>query len=78
MKTLTRVCTVVGAALLALGVGSYARLALTREGSLLWSFLFCMTSLLFFNLPVVVRRVRDRKPYGSEKGDSGMKEDQTS
>ena len=63
MTGLMRFFMVVGYLLLALGVGSYIRMALTGKGSVLFCFACCMGCLLFFNLPTVLarRNAKDHK-----------------
>ncbi|MDJ0841777.1 MAG: hypothetical protein QNK37_35065 [Acidobacteriota bacterium] len=56
-----RLSMVIGYLLLTLGVAAYIRLALTGKGSVLFCFACCMSCLLFFNLPTVVARRKQRK-----------------
>ena len=63
----SKIMTAIGIFFLALGVGLYLRLALSREGALVWPFLCCMASLLFFNLPAVIQRYNNRGPGGRER-----------
>lgn len=51
----------IGILLLVAGIGLYGVLALKGEGNLLIIFALIMSSLLFFNLPTVLARRRDRR-----------------
>ena len=57
---MNRIYTAIGVLLLGTGVGLYAQLAMTGRGTILGSFLCCMASLLFFNLPAVLARRRQK------------------
>jgi len=69
MRGLFRLCFAIGAGLLAAGLVLYVRLALYREGQMLWVFACCMGCLLFFNLPTVIQRRIDRRKQATNPQD---------
>ena len=66
LKKVNLICMGLGIVLLLLGVTSYIKLAITGEGHPLYSFLFCMSCLFFFNLPAVIHRFKDRGSSGRQ------------
>ena len=64
-ETVSKCLIAWGVVHLVLGLLGFMRLALTGQGSILVIFAFFMSALLFFNLPAVLARKRDREG-GSE------------
>ena len=61
IKWINRISLTIGVALLTCGIVFYIRLVMTGKGALIWSFVCLMSCLMFFNLPVVIQKRRDRK-----------------
>lgn len=57
----TRLLIATGMLLLIAAVAVYGKLAMTGQGEFLHSFYLLMSSLLFFNLPTVLAKRRDRR-----------------
>ncbi len=60
VKMSDRLLVLCGYCLLGLGVVLFVRLNLTGEGRPVLIMLLCMLPLLFFNLPAILQRRRDR------------------
>ena len=71
MDRIDRTLLTIGYLLLAVGVGSYIRLALTGKGEVLLSFACLMSCLFFFNWPTVraKRRLRREEADQEQTGD---------